>query len=89
MISRREFTVDHEYAYDRRSPIRWLASHIWRYPILIIGFFLTTVGMVGSQSLSAVTVGQAFDTVMRGDGVAALTTAAVAGGGRIRGLRSV
>ena len=77
MINRREFTVDHEYQYDHRSPLRWLASHIWRYPALIIGFFITTLAMVGSQSLSAVAVGQAFDAVVRGNGVPALTTAAL------------
>src|SRR5215213_9298105 len=77
MINRREFTVDHEYQYDHRSPLRWLASHIWRYPALIISFFVTTLAMVGSQSLSAVAVGQAFDTVVRDGGVPALTTAAL------------
>ena len=77
MINRREFTVDHEYQYDHRSPLRWLASHIWRYPTLIISFFVTTLAMVASQSLSAVAVGQAFDTVVRGAGVPALTTAAL------------
>jgi ATP-binding cassette subfamily B protein len=75
--SRREFTVEHEYPYDRRSPLRWLAAHIWRYPALLILFLATTVGMAGSQSMSAVTVGQAFDTVLRGAGVQALTLAAL------------
>ena len=77
MNARREFTVEHEYQYDHRSPVRWLASHIWRYPVLIIGFLLTTVGMVASQSMSAVSVGRAFDTVINGQGVSALTYAAL------------
>ena len=76
-MTRREFTVKHEVVYDRRSPVRWLASHIWRYPALLITFVLTTFGMAGSQSMSAVMVGQAFDTVIRGVGLPALTTAAV------------
>jgi len=74
---RREFTVDHEYEYDHRSPLRWLSSHIWRYRGLLITFLLTTIGMAASQSMSAVTVGRAFDTVIHGEGVQALTWAAL------------
>ena len=76
-MTRREFTVHNEYLYDRRSPLRWLAAHIWRYPWLFITFFLTTVAMAGAQSMSAVMVGRAFDTVIQGAGVAALTMAAL------------
>ncbi len=74
---RREFTVANEYQYDHRSPLRWLASHIMRYPALLITFLLTTVGMAGSQSMSAVMVGRAFDTVIRNAGVSALTVTAL------------
>ncbi|MCB0105433.1 MAG: ABC transporter ATP-binding protein [Caldilineaceae bacterium] len=75
--SRREFTIANEYQYNRRSPVRWLTSHIVRYPILLVTFLLTTVAMASFQSLSAVLVGRAFDTVMQGATVAALTTAAL------------
>jgi ATP-binding cassette subfamily B protein len=76
-MTRREFTVSNEYQYDHRSPLRWLTSHILRYPLLLGNFFVTTVGMAGAQSMSAVMVGRAFDTVIRGAGVAALTTTAI------------
>jgi ATP-binding cassette, subfamily B, bacterial len=76
-MMRREFTVANEYRYDHRSPLRWLTSHILRYPVLLITFLVTTVGMAASQSMSAVMVGRAFDTVIREAGVAALTGAAV------------
>lgn len=66
--TRREFTIANEVHYDHRSPLRWLFSHIWRYPFLLITFFLTTVGMAGSQSMSAVMVGRAFDTVISEQG---------------------
>ncbi|MBX3011463.1 MAG: ABC transporter ATP-binding protein [Caldilineaceae bacterium] len=75
--TRREFTVANQYQYDYRSPLRWLASHILRYPVLMVTFLVTTVGMASSQSMSAVMVGRAFDTVLREAGVAALTSAAV------------
>lgn len=74
---RREFAVADEYHYDRRSPLRWITSHILRYPVLPVVFFLTTVGMAASQSYSAVAVGRAFDTVVGGGGVAGLTAAAL------------
>ena len=76
-MTRREFTIANEYTYDLRSPLRWLASHIMRYPVLLITFLLTTVGMAASQSMSAVMVGRAFDTVADNAGVSALTIAAL------------
>ena len=76
-MSRREFTVANEYQYNHRSPLRWLSSHIMRYPILFVTFLLTTIGMAASQSMSAVMVGRAVDTVIRGAGAAALTVAAL------------
>lgn len=76
-MSRREFTVANEYQYDYRSSARWLASHIMRYRVLLVVFLLTTIGMAGSQSMSAVMVGRAFDTVIRGAGVPALTATAL------------
>lgn len=77
MMRRREFTIANEYQYDTRSPLRWLSSHILRYPILLITFLVTTAGMGATQSLSAVLVGRAFDTVVAGAGSAALTAAAL------------
>ncbi|MFN8442778.1 MAG: ABC transporter ATP-binding protein, partial [Caldilineaceae bacterium] len=76
-MTRREFTIANEVHYNHRSPIRWLFSHIWRYPWLLILFFLTTVGMAGSQSMSAVMVGRAFDTVNESKGAAALAWVAL------------
>ncbi|HEU5090520.1 MAG TPA: hypothetical protein VFT99_23860, partial [Roseiflexaceae bacterium] len=63
---RREFTVADERHYDRRSPVRWMLSHIRPYPWLPIVFVATAVGMAASQSFSAVAVGQAFDAVIGG-----------------------
>lgn len=76
-MTRSEFTVADAYTYDHRSAPRWLQSHIWRYPLLLIIFLLTTVGMASTQSLSAVAVGNAFDTVLGGGDGAALTVATV------------
>ena len=37
--SRSEFSIANEVQYNRNSPLRWLFSHIWRYPFLRIAFF--------------------------------------------------
>jgi ATP-binding cassette subfamily B protein len=74
---RSEFTVADEYVYDRRSPLRWVWSHIMRYRVLLVTFLLTTVGMAASQSLSAVMVGRAFDVIIGRAGAQALTVTAL------------
>ena len=72
-----EFTVTDAHRYDHRSTLRWLQSHIMRYPGLGLTFFLTTIGMAASQSMTAVTVGWAFDAVINNEGRAGLATAAL------------
>src|SRR5215207_1776148 len=74
---RSEFTVADEYVYDRRSPLRWVSSHIMRYPVLFVTFLLTTVGMAASQSMSAIMVGRAFDVIIGKAGAQALTITAL------------
>jgi ATP-binding cassette subfamily B protein len=74
---RREFTVADEYHYDRRSPVRWVTSHAMRYPVLLILFLVTTVGMAGSQSWTALMVGKAFDTIVNNAGSRALLIVAL------------
>ncbi len=76
-MTRREFTIANEFQYDTRSPLRWLSSHILRYALLLIVFFVTTAGMGATQSMAAVLVGRAFDTVVNAAGTTALTVAAL------------
>ena len=71
----REFTVENTYAYDRSSTLRWVRSHIMRYAGLMVIFIVTNVGMAASQSMSAVTVGWAFDSVINSEGRAGLIRA--------------
>jgi ATP-binding cassette subfamily B protein len=74
----REFSVSDEYQYDYRSPWRWLASHIGRYPLLPVLFLITVAAMAAAQSAAAVLVGRAFDTVIAGAGFGAVVAAALA-----------
>ena len=62
-MSAREFTVAGEYVYDRRSPVRWIISHILRYPWLPA---FTLLGNIGSSVLyngGSILIGRAFDLV--------------------------
>ena len=65
-MSGKEFTVAGAYRYDHRSPVRWVWSHVMRYPWLPIAFIVTVIGMATLQSWSAVLVGTAFDAVVGG-----------------------
>ncbi|MEM7532147.1 MAG: ABC transporter ATP-binding protein [Chloroflexota bacterium] len=76
-MNRREFTIANEYQYNTSSPLRWLISHILRYPILLITFVVTTAGMAAGESLAALMVGRAFDTVINEAGAHTLTVAAL------------
>lgn len=76
-MTRSEFTVADAYSYDHRSTLRWLQSHILRYKGLLTTFLLTTLGMASAQSMTAVTVGWAFDSVIQNEGRAGLTAAAL------------
>ncbi len=58
-----EFEVSREWQSDRRSPVRWLLSHVSRHKLFVIGVF---VGAFGNAALAAalpVLVGRAFNAV--------------------------
>jgi ATP-binding cassette subfamily B protein len=62
-VSKREFTLENEYRYNRDGPVRWIISHMIRYPlfplILIVGAVLNNT----AYSYIQVFVGQGFDVI--------------------------
>src|SRR3972149_5002123 len=59
-----EFTLPQRYRTDRRTPLRWLFSHLWRYWPLGLMLFL---GAASNGALAAVvplTVGNAFEAIL-------------------------
>ena len=74
-MTQREFTIANEYIYNYDSTLRWLNSHILRYPFLFLTYIIFMIAMVTSQSLSAIMVGRAFDAVIENRGAQALTIA--------------
>ncbi|MFN8458113.1 MAG: ABC transporter ATP-binding protein [Anaerolineae bacterium] len=59
----REFTVTHEYIYQRSSPLRWLISHLLRYPFLPLGMLLAALVNNLCYAYVQVFVGRALDLI--------------------------
>jgi len=59
-LSKREFTLASEHRYNRSGPVRWLISHILRYPLLPLGMVVCAIIANALMSYSSVLVGQAF-----------------------------
>ena len=62
-VLRREFTVANEYVYDHRSPVRWIISHILRYPLLPILTLLGNTCSSALYNLGSILIGRAFDLI--------------------------
>ena len=91
-MSKREFTLETEYRYDRSGPLRWISSHAIRYPIFPLGTILAAALNNWAYSYRQILVGQAFDLIITPGWEAsvlltiALGIAAVAAGQGITGL---
>ena len=64
MAARSEFLAPNAYPYDRRSPVRWIVSHIWRYrlnALLTSGCF---IGAWLAYASAQVMIGQAAERAL-------------------------
>lgn len=81
--AKREFTVQDTYVYNLKSAGRWIASHVWRYKLLLVlAMLLSTVDFV-AYSQGPVLIGDAADEILNPTGGNALVTIALA----VLGLR--
>lgn len=62
---RNEFTVEGAHAFDRRTPLRWLLSHLLRYKGLAVLFLLSTVSTGVLMAAVPRLTGTAFDVVLQ------------------------
>ncbi|MGH2541982.1 MAG: ABC transporter ATP-binding protein, partial [Ardenticatenaceae bacterium] len=62
---KREFSVADEYVYDRSGPLRWILSHLLRYPHFLASFLLAAT--LANVLFAAIPwlIGLAFDEVLR------------------------
>ncbi|MDX1413192.1 MAG: ABC transporter ATP-binding protein [Candidatus Promineifilaceae bacterium] len=66
-MSRREFRLENEYAYNRTSATRWIISHTLRYPLLPIAVVVTSILNNYAYSSIQILIGRAFDLIAQPD----------------------
>src|SRR5688572_17143469 len=59
-----EFSVENAFRYDRRSPVRWIWSHVWRYRRFLFAGLLGQLVSICLFSLAPVLVGRAVAIIM-------------------------
>jgi ATP-binding cassette subfamily B protein len=74
MATHSEFTVEHAYRYNTRSPVRWIISHAWRYRLFLIAAFLFKSVSLAVYSAAPVFVGLAAEEVLNPTGGSRLLT---------------
>ena len=62
-MSNREFRLEHEHRYDRRGPVRWILSHLARYPHFPLLALLAAIFNNFFYSEIQVIIGRAFDLI--------------------------
>jgi ATP-binding cassette, subfamily B, bacterial len=63
MATKREFKLENEVHYDRSGPVRWIVSHLLRYPIFPLIAVLAAVVNNWAYATIQVWIGRAFDLV--------------------------
>jgi len=73
-----EFTVENDHVYDRRSPVRWVLSHLSQVRWPFLAFIVSSLLATFLNGLVPVFTGRVFDDVLGGssDPKGALITAA-------------
>jgi ATP-binding cassette subfamily B protein len=61
---KREFSVADEHIYNRSGPVRWIISHLARYPHFLASFLLAATLTNLLFSMIPLLIGQAFDEVL-------------------------
>ncbi|MBN1179280.1 MAG: ABC transporter ATP-binding protein [Anaerolineae bacterium] len=62
-MTKREFKLANEYRYDRSAPVRWIVSHLARYPIFPILMLLAAVLNNYFYSMVQILIGRGFDLI--------------------------
>lgn len=62
-MTKREFRLEDEYSYNRSGPVRWIVSHVIRYPVFPLAVILVAVLNNGFYSYIQVFIGQGFDLI--------------------------
>jgi len=66
-VSKREFKLEKEYRYNRTDAVRWIVSHMMRYPLLPLVAIAASVINNFAYSMIQVFIGRAFDLIVQPD----------------------
>ena len=66
-MTKKEFRLENEYPYNRSGPVRWIVSHLMRYPVFPLLVILAAVLNNGVYSYRQVFIGQGFDLITSPD----------------------
>ncbi|MGC9349163.1 MAG: ABC transporter ATP-binding protein [Anaerolineae bacterium] len=64
-MSKREFRLEDEYRYNRTSAVRWIISHLARYPVFPLVMVVAAAANNVAYSGIQVYIGQAFDLIVQ------------------------
>ncbi len=59
-----EFSVGNAYRYDRRSAVRWIFSHVFRFKRFLFAALVCQLVSIALFTLAPVLIGQAVDVIM-------------------------
>ena len=62
-LSKREFRLENEYDYDQDGPVRWIISHVLRYPLLPLTILGAAILNNVAYSTIQLLTGRAFDLI--------------------------
>jgi ATP-binding cassette, subfamily B, bacterial len=62
-MSKREFRLDHEHRYNRKGPVRWILSHLARYPFFPLAALAAAILNNYVYSQIQFQIGRAFDLI--------------------------
>jgi len=63
VLTKREFRPQKEYNYNRSGPVRWIISHLWRYPVFPVIMVLAAIVENAAYSTIQVFIGRGFDLI--------------------------
>jgi len=66
-LTKKEFRLENEYHYNRSGPVRWIISHLMRYPFLPLVTILAAILNNLAYSYRQVFIGQGFDLITTPD----------------------
>ncbi len=62
-MTKKEFRPVNEYRYNRSGPVRWIVSHVMRYPFFPLATILAAILNNWAYSYRQVLIGRAFDLI--------------------------